>query len=346
MEEHILTVRDLCVEFQTRDGVARVINSLGFELAAGETLGIVGESGCGKTMTALTVMGLVPSPPGRVANGSVLLGSEDLLCAGEERMSSVRGREISMIFQEPMTSLNPVFSVGQQISETLRRHENLNKRDAWNRAVELIRLVGIHPPERRIKEYPFQMSGGMRQRVMIAIALACNPQVLIADEPTTALDVTIQAQILDLLRELQRRTGTAIILITHDVGVIAETTNRVIIMYAGCKVEEGPTDRVIHSPRHPYTHGLIACVPVLKTDPKEDRSFLTEIPGVVPPLTALGSGCPFQPRCRLAMEVCAERMPPLEAVEAGHQVACWSVMAGEVVEVYGLRSDGEAVGES
>jgi len=218
--------------------------------------------------------------------------------------------------------------VGEQIAETLRRHEGLGKHEAWSRGVELLTAVGIHPPERRIREYPYQMSGGMRQRVMIAMALACNPHVLIADEPTTALDVTVQAQILDLLRGLQQRTGTSIILITHDVGVIAETARRVIVMYAGHKVEEGPVERVIHSPRHPYTHGLIACIPTLKAEAEQEPPPLTEIPGVVPPLTALGRGCPFEPRCSLAMEVCAERMPPIEEVEESHIAACWALGRG------------------
>jgi len=319
----ILDVHNLCVEFNTRDGIARVINGFGFQLSQGNTLGIVGESGCGKTMTALAIMGLVPSPPGRVADGRILLDDEDLVQANEERLCEVRGKEISMIFQEPMTSLNPVFSVGNQIVETLQRHEGLPRRTAWDRAVEMLRAVGIPAPERRVKDYPHQMSGGMRQRVMIAMALACQPKILIADEPTTALDVTVQAQIFDLLRQLQEQTKSAIILITHDVGVIAEMAKRVIVMYAGYKVEEGPVDVILQSPKHPYTQGLIACIPSLQADPDPARPPLDEIPGIVPALTELGMGCPFSPRCAEAMPKCGKEAPPLKEITTGHVAACW-----------------------
>jgi peptide/nickel transport system ATP-binding protein len=319
----ILDVQNLCVEFDTRDGVARVINDLGFSLSRGKTLGILGESGCGKTMTALSIMGLVPSPPGRVAGGEILLNGENLVRADEQRLCEVRGKEISMIFQEPMTSLNPVYSIGNQIVETLRRHEGLPKRGAWDRTVEMLRSVGIHAPRRRVKDFPHEMSGGMRQRVMIAMALACRPKILIADEPTTALDVTVQAQIFDLLRELQEQTQTAIILITHDVGVIAEMAQHVIVMYAGYRVEEGPVDVILQSPKHPYTLGLIACVPSLQADPDPKRPPLNEIPGIVPALTELGTGCPFSPRCDRTRLKCEKEMAPLIEVAEDHVAACW-----------------------
>ena len=319
----ILDVDNLCVEFNTRDGIARVINGFGFRLSRGNTLGILGESGCGKTMTALAIMGLVPSPPGRVAEGRILLDDENLVQADEERLCEVRGKEISIIFQEPMTSLNPVFSVGNQIVETLRRHEGLPRSAAWDRAVEMLRAVGIQAPQRRVKDYPHQMSGGMRQRVMIAMALACKPKILIADEPTTALDVTVQAQIFDLLRELQEQTHTAIILITHDVGVIAEMAKRVIVMYAAYKVEEGPVDVILQSPEHPYTQGLIACIPSLHSDPDPARPPLNEISGIVPALTDLGLGCSFSPRCAQAMAKCGKEVPPLKEISADHVAACW-----------------------
>ena len=322
-QDVILDVHNLCVEFGTHDGVARVINDLGFHLSRGNTLGILGESGCGKTMTALAIMGLVPSPPGRVAGGDILLDGENLVQANEERLCEVRGKEISMIFQEPMTSLNPVFSIGNQIVETLRRHEALPRRTAWDRAVEMLHAVGIQAPRRRVKDFPHQMSGGMRQRVMIAMALACQPKILIADEPTTALDVTVQAQIFDLLRELQEQTKTAIILITHDMGVIAEMAQRVIVMYAGYRVEEGPVDVILQSPKHPYTQGLIACIPSLQADPDPERPPLSEIPGIVPALTELGFGCPFSPRCDQTIPKCEKEMAPLKEVAPGHVGACW-----------------------
>ena len=320
----LLALQDLRVDFDTRDGAASVIRGLSFALEAGETLGIVGESGCGKSMTALAIMGLVPAPGGRVAGGSVRLAGEDLVGAGEARLREIRGNEISMIFQEPMTSLNPVFTVGEQIAETVRLHQGLDRRAALGRAVEMLKAVGIPAPERRVREHPHQLSGGMRQRVMIAMALACRPRVLIADEPTTALDVTVQAQIFDLLTELQRSTGTAIILITHDMGAIAELAERVVVMYAGRKVEEGPVDRILSRPLHPYTRGLIDCVPHLLADPPPERPPLVEIPGVVPGLAELGRPeCPFAPRCPHVMEECRRAMPAEAAPATGHRVACW-----------------------
>jgi len=325
LKEKLLQVESLRVEFNTRDGVARVIDDLNISLNSGEILGIVGESGCGKSMTALSIMGLVPTPPGRITSGTIRLGDENLLEVGEHRMRQVRGNQISMIFQEPMTSLNPVFSIGDQIAETVMLHEGRGKQDAWDWAVEMLEAVGIPDAKRRANEYPHQMSGGMRQRVMIAMALACQPQVLIADEPTTALDVTVQAQIFDLLKELREQTGAAIILITHDMGAIAEMTERVVVMYAGRKVEDGPVDEILATPRHPYTLGLISCVPHLSLEPTMDRPLLVEIPGIVPPLTRIGNGCPFAPRCSDARERCHQEMPPRKIVSSGHSVACWLV---------------------
>jgi len=321
--ENLLRVEGLRVEFDTRDGVAKVIDDLNISLDAGETLGIVGESGCGKSMTALSIMGLVPIPPGRIAGGRIFLDDEDLLQASEARMRDVRGNEISMIFQEPMTSLNPVYSIGNQIAETARLHEGLSRADAFDRALEMLVAVGIPAAERRIHEFPHQMSGGMRQRVMIAMALACQPRVLIADEPTTALDVTVQAQIFDLLNDLKERTGTAIIMITHDMGAIAEMAQRVVVMYAGRVVEQADVTQILTDPRHPYTQGLIRCVPHLTQTPSAERPPLLEIPGVVPPLTQLGSGCPFAPRCEFADGQCRSEMPPSRAIDDGHAVACW-----------------------
>ena len=319
----LLEVEGLEVEFRTRQGVARVLDGIALSLEPGRTLGIVGESGCGKSITALSIMRLVPVPPGRIGAGAVRLKGEDLLQASEKRMREVRGKDISMIFQEPMTSLNPVYSIGDQIAETVRLHEGLSRRDSLDRAIEMLKAVHIPAAERRVREFPHQMSGGMRQRVMIAMALACQPSVLIADEPTTALDVTVQAQVFDLLKELQEKTGTAIILISHDMGAIAEMADRVMVMYAGRIVEEAATDEILESPRHPYTRGLIACVPHMEEEPPPERGALTEIPGVVPALTDLGSGCSFAPRCDHATDLCRSRAPQPFAVDADHRAACW-----------------------
>ena len=319
----LLEVEGLEVEFGTRQGVARVLDGVGLSLEPGRTLGIVGESGCGKSMTALSIMRLVPVPPGRIGAGSVRLKGEDLLLASEKRMREVRGKDISMIFQEPMTSLNPVYSIGDQIAETVRLHEGLGRRDSLDRAVEMLRAVHIPAAERRVREFPHQMSGGMRQRVMIAMALACQPSVLIADEPTTALDVTVQAQVFDLLKELQEKTGTAIILISHDMGAIAEMADRVMVMYAGRIVEDAATDEILESPKHPYTRGLIACVPHMEEEPPTERATLTEIPGVVPSLTDLGAGCAFAPRCDHAMDLCWRTAPQSFPAGEDHKVACW-----------------------
>jgi peptide/nickel transport system ATP-binding protein len=319
----LLEVENLQVEFDTWDGRVRVIESLDFSLAAGEMLCFVGESGCGKSMTALAVMGLVPQPTGHITAGSVRFLGEDLVRAGAARLQQVRGNEISMIFQEPMTSLNPVYTVGEQIAEALRLHKGLARAAARERAVEMLRAVHIPEPERRVEEYPHQFSGGMRQRVMIAIALACEPRILIADEPTTALDVTVQAQIFDLLEELRETRGTAIVLITHDMGAVAEMADRVIVMYAGRKVEEGGVQDILERPAHPYTHGLLACRPTLVLGDLGARGELAEIPGVVPPLHQMGAGCAFAPRCGRVLPRCHANAPPRTALAAGHAAACW-----------------------
>lgn len=322
----ILQVRDLQVQFKGSRGQAMVLNGVNFELYPGETLCVVGESGCGKSMTALALLGLIPQPPGRICAGQVLYQNQDLLQATPSRLREVRGNRISMIFQEPMTSLNPVFSVGDQIVETLRLHAGLDEAQAREQAIEMLRQVGIPSPERRIDEYPHQLSGGMRQRVMIAMALTCRPDILIADEPTTALDVTVQAQIFDLLRDLQREKGTAIMLITHDMGAVAEMADRVIVMYAGRVIEEGRTDQVLGRPSHPYTRGLIDCLPELGSSlTRESRvpANLPEIPGVVPSIWELDQGCAFRARCAHASSDCARGHPPMHRQDDGHSVACW-----------------------
>ena len=317
-------MRNLNVEFDIDGGRARVVRDLGFDVRAGETLAIVGESGCGKSMTALALMGLVPDPPGRVAGGEILLAGENLVTAGERRMQAVRGADISMVFQEPMTSLNPVFTIGEQIAETVRAHKGASRADAWKRAVDMLAQVGIPAPERRAHDYPHQMSGGMRQRVMIAIALACEPRLLIADEPTTALDVTVQAQIFDLFRDLQRETGTAVILITHDIGLVTTSAERVMVMYAGEKVEEGDVADMLRSPRHPYVSGLLACAPRLQAELEARAEPLFEIPGSVPaPRDLSAPGCSFAPRCSLAMEICRSQKPAFK-MTGNRGVACWA----------------------
>ncbi|HEX7967107.1 MAG TPA: ABC transporter ATP-binding protein [Stellaceae bacterium] len=304
----------------------RVVDDVSFSLARGETLAVVGESGCGKSVTALSLMRLVPSPPGRIVGGSVKLDGRDLLRLDEAAMRAVRGNDISMIFQEPMTSLNPVLTIGSQIGEAVWLHQDLSKSAALEKAVEMLRLVRIPEPARRAKEYPHQLSGGMRQRAMIAMALACNPKVLIADEPTTALDVTIQAQILDLMLGLQQELGTAIILITHDLGVVAETAQRVLVMYAGRKVEEAEVGALFDEPQHPYTHGLLASIPRLPLIggvPGNAPEQLKEIPGMVPSLADLPPGCAFAPRCAFADDRCRVQQPAYEEKRPGHWAACW-----------------------
>ena len=315
----LLEVRNLQVDFRTRNGIAHVLDGIEFSLSKGEILGIVGESGCGKSMTALAIMGLVPTPPGRIAGGEIVYRGENLLKASKERMRRIRGNRISMIFQEPMTALNPVFTVGDQIAESIVLHQGLSRRAALDRAVELLREVHIPAPERRIGEFPHQLSGGMRQRVMIAMALSCQPKLLIADEPTTALDVTTEAQILELMRELQDELGMAILFITHDLGVIAETADQVAVMYAGQIVEYAETQVLFTRPRHPYTRGLLRSIPRL--DAEQER--LDIIPGVVPDARVFPQGCRFAPRCPLADAHCRAEAPPLEEIEAGHWASCW-----------------------
>lgn len=321
--ETILQVDGVCVDFETRRGNVRVLNDINLNVRAGEAVGIVGESGCGKSMTALTIMRLVPAPSGRISKGKILLEGQNLLELSEKQMRDIRGNKISMIFQEPMTALNPVFTIGKQIREIIELHQGATKEEANQKAIDMLKAVGIPAPERRIRQYPHELSGGMRQRVMIAMALSCQPLILIADEPSTALDVTVQAQIFDLLIDIQKKMGTAILLITHDMGVIAEFAQRVVVMYAGRKVEEGSVEKIIKSPRHPYTQGLIQCVPHLHADPGPDRMELMEIPGIVPDLSQVGPGCPFEPRCNYADACCRQTMPSEMAIEENHFVTCW-----------------------
>ena len=322
----LLTVEGLQTSFFTRRGTVKAVDGVDFSLWPGETLAIVGESGCGKSVTALSLMRLVPDPPGRIVGGSVRLGDVDLIALDEEAMRDVRGKDVAMIFQEPMTSLNPVLTIGNQIAEVLLLHERLGRGEAAQKAIEMLRLVRIPEPEQRAKSYPHQLSGGMRQRAMIAMALACNPKVLIADEPTTALDVTIQAQILTIILELQKKLGTAVILITHDLGVVAETAQRVIVMYAGRKVEEAPVDDLFAHPQHPYTRGLMASIPrlaVLQGEGESAPARLQEIPGMVPALSDLPPGCVFAPRCPYAEDRCRATFPAYEQKRPGHWAACW-----------------------
>ncbi len=318
--DHLLEIRGLTTDFATDDGIVRAVDGVDLTIDRGETLGVVGESGCGKTVTALSALKLIAIPPGRIAGGQILWRGRDLVPLGQAAMRRIRGKEIGIVFQEPMTSLNPVYSVGAQIAEAVREHEGLGRRAALDRAVEMLALVHIPNPKRRASDYPHQFSGGMRQRVMIAMALSCNPQLLIADEPTTALDVTIQAQILDLLGEMKSRLGTAIMLITHAMGVVAETAQRVVVMYAGKIVEEATVEELFARPRHPYTQGLIRSIP--RVDKAGAKTRLEAIPGTVPSLAELPPGCRFAPRCRFAMPVCTRAIPPLREVAPGHKVAC------------------------
>jgi peptide/nickel transport system ATP-binding protein len=320
----LLEIDSLRTWFFTRDGVVRAVDGVSFHIMPGETLAIVGESGCGKSVTALSILRLVPSPPGRIVDGSIRFAGRNLLSLTEAQMRQVRGNDISMIFQEPMTSLNPVLTIGRQIAETLRLHQGLGKQVALERAVAMLRLVHIPEPERRVEQYPHQLSGGMRQRVMIAMALACNPKLLIADEPTTALDVTIQAQILDLMRELKQQIDAAILLITHDLGVVAEMAQRVVVMYAGRKAEEASVRHLFRRPLHPYTKGLLGSVPRLGASLAPDRlARLAEIGGTVPSLKEEIPGCPFAERCAFATEICRRETPLFEEKEAGHYAACF-----------------------
>ena len=323
MAEQLLEVKDLTTHFFTDDGVVRAVDGVSFHVDKGETLGVVGESGCGKSVTALSIMRLIPQPPGQIVRGRIDYNGRNLLELPPKEMRKIRGKEISMIFQEPMTSLNPVFTVGEQIAEALRLHEGLNRRDAMDRAIEMLRLVHIPNAERRVREYPHQLSGGMRQRVMIAMALSCSPKLLIADEPTTALDVTIQAQILELLNELKARFGMAVLLITHDMGVIAETAQRVIVMYAAQVVEEASVRDLFKEPLHPYTQGLLRSIPRIDLAATQRRRLQT-IPGTVPTLRGEARpGCRFAPRCEFARPAHFDTDPPLKDVRPGHKVACF-----------------------
>jgi peptide/nickel transport system ATP-binding protein len=315
----LLEVRDLHTYFAVEGGEFRAVDGVSFSLGRGRTLGIVGESGCGKSVTSLSIMGLVPQPPGRIAGGSVMFDGVDLLKLDHARMSALRGNKLSMIFQEPMTSLNPVFTVGDQIIEGIRRHRDVSQAEARERAIEMLRRVRIPSPERRVDDYPHKLSGGMRQRVMIAMALACDPQLLIADEPTTALDVTIQAQILELMRNLRDELGTAIMLITHDLGVIAEIAHDVVVMYAGRIVEQVDVRTLFADPQHPYTVGLLGSIP--KLHQTQDR--LAAIEGIVPNPLSMPQGCRFNPRCPFAIDKCRREEPPLMEVRPGHFAACW-----------------------
>lgn len=319
----ILNVQGLKTQFHTLDGVAKAVDDVSFHADRGETLGLVGESGSGKSVTVLSIMRLIQSPPGRIVEGQVHFKGVNLIDLPENRMRSIRGNQISMIFQEPMTSLNPVYTVGNQIAEMFTIHKGLTRKESMERAVEMLERVKIPSPEKRVKEFPYQMSGGMRQRAMIAMALACNPAILIADEPTTALDVTIQAQILELILELKAQYDTAVLMITHDLGVISQVAQRVVVMYAGKVVEEGPTHELFSNPLHPYTRGLMASVPILGQRAAKGRDRLKEIPGVVPSLYDLPDGCTFQPRCSQALPECAtEGMPELVLRGERHRVRC------------------------
>ena len=323
MAERLLDVRNLKTYFFTDEGVVRAVDGVDLHIDKAETLGVVGESGCGKSVTALSVMRLIPQPPGRIVDGEIRYNGASLLGLPPAQMRKIRGKEISMIFQEPMTSLNPVFTVGEQIAEAIRLHEKLGRREAMEKTVEMLKLVHISNPERRVKEYPHQLSGGMRQRVMIAMALSCHPKLLIADEPTTALDVTIQAQILELLNELKAKLRMAVMLITHDMGVIAETAQRVVVMYAAKVAEEALVVDLFKEPLHPYTQGLLRSIPRIDLAATQKRRLET-IPGVVPTIKGdVPPGCRFAPRCPHAMAVCTEKDPILKEVKRGHKVACW-----------------------
>ena len=329
--EVLLDIRDLRTHFHTDEGTARAVDGVSYQILRGETLGVVGESGCGKSVTAMSVLQLIPRPPGEIVSGQILFNGADLLTYDESKMRSIRGNDISVIFQEPMTSLNPVFKVGEQISEALILHQKLDRAAARQRAIDMLERVGIPSPHTRVDEYPHQMSGGMKQRVMIAMALACDPALLIADEPTTALDVTVQAQILDLLRELQAQQGMAILLITHDLGVVAEMADHVAVMYAGKVVEYAPVEELFLNPKHPYTVGLFESLPRLKS--KKER--LEVIPGNVPNPLEFPSGCKFAPRCRYATERCRREEPQLQAINPEHTVSCLRI--GEIPDHHPLE---------
>lgn len=317
----LLDVKNLQTFFYTDDGIAKAVDDVSYDLDMGETLGIVGESGCGKSVSALSIMRLIPEPPGKIAGGQILFKGKNLVDLPEKDMRKIRGNDIGMIFQEPMTSLNPVFTCGDQIEEVIMLHQKLDKKEAKVKAIEMLKLVGIPAPEQRYREYPHQLSGGMRQRVMIAIALACNPEILIADEPTTALDVTVQAQILELINKLQKELGMGVIMITHDLGVIAEVSNKVCVMYASKVVEYGTVREIFKNPKHPYTIGLLNSIPKAKNR----KEKLTTIEGNVPAPTNYPAGCHFCTRCKFAIEKCWNEQPPLEKVGDNHTAACWRI---------------------
>lgn len=321
MAERLLEVQDLRTYFYTEDGVVKAVDGISFSLDKGKTLGIVGESGCGKSVTSLSVMRLIASPPGKIVSGKILFEGKDLLEKSEKEMRSVRGNDVSMIFQEPMTSLNPVFTIGDQICEAILLHQKVNKKQARQQAIDLLKKVGIPSAERRVDDYPHQMSGGMRQRVMIAMALSCNSKLLIADEPTTALDVTIQAQILDLMKKVRTDFNASIMLITHDLGVVADLADDVIVMYAGKIVEKAAVRKIYKNPQHPYTKGLLGSIPKLN----ETKDRLAVIEGTVPNPFCMPEGCRFNPRCKYTKEICLAKEPPLMKVEDAHEVACWMI---------------------
>jgi oligopeptide transport system ATP-binding protein len=335
MPEHLLEVNNLKVSFFTHAGEVQAVRGTTFAIGTGEAVALVGESGCGKSVTAQSIMRLIPDPPGRIVGGEILFGGQDLAKLPEREMEKIRGNQIGMIFQDPMTSLTPTMTIGRQLTEGIVKHQGLPRREAEKRAVEMLALVGIPQPDRRVKQYPHEFSGGMRQRVMIAIALACEPRLLIADEPTTALDVTIQAQIIELMKELKDQTNTSIILITHDLGVVAGLCSRVLVMYAGQIVESGTLDEVFYRPGHPYTYSLLRAVPRLDAKVKER---LVSIPGQPPDLLNPPKGCSFAPRCEFAMRICQERPPEERAVNDGHFVKCWLTVPGAPqVSLKGVR---------
>jgi oligopeptide/dipeptide ABC transporter ATP-binding protein len=322
-ENKLLELQDLKTYFYTEDGVVPSVDGVSFFIRRGETLAVVGESGCGKSVTSLSILRLIATPPGKIVDGDILFEGESLLRKSDDEMRSIRGNQISMIFQEPMTSLNPVFRVSDQIMESIMLHQGLNKQEAYQRAIELLELVGIPEPAKRVDAYPHQLSGGMRQRVMIAMALACNPRLLIADEPTTALDVTIQDQILELMKELKKKIGTSIMLITHDLGVVAEMADRVVVMYAGQVVEQGDIYEIFENPKHPYTEGLLKSIP----RPNGEKQPLYSIEGVVPNPLHLPAGCRFSPRCEYANDLCRGKAPELTVIDEETSVRCWKYSA-------------------
>jgi oligopeptide/dipeptide ABC transporter ATP-binding protein len=316
----LLQVKDLRTHFFTLEGVIKAVDGVSYDVREGETVALVGESGCGKSVSALSIMRLIPYPPGRIVGGEIWFNGRNLLTLNDEEIRQVRGKEVAMVFQEPMTSLNPALTIGLQLTETLEAHTDMSSSDAQARAAELLRLVGIPEPERRLAQYPHQFSGGMRQRVMIAMALSCNPKLILADEPTTALDVTIQAQILELMKDLSQRFGVAMIIITHNLGVVARYADRVNVMYAGKVIEHGPARDIYYTPRHPYSLGLLRSVPRLD---QPRKAKLDPIGGQPPDLANLPLGCSFQPRCKFAVEKCIHEVPPLASVDAEHLSACW-----------------------